>query len=343
MRVVSRARPEHRRGVSFARGGPPHLVAAAALTIGLSACATSHDDASAVQQRSSELVSCVDHAPRVAVASTARVWHATGWVVVWATPPAALGPAADGHPTRRAWARFGDDAAIDLGEVLTAAIAAPACLSLRCGETGRVSTDRGAEVGTRLPLPERGEGRAQGSGDEGSDRVLVVAPDGVLSSIDRAGCRRTIARDALPEIAVSPSASWVAYTGVGADGHDAPAERAAPREPSVRVAALDPGSSPRVATTELDRSDRPIFQDDGTLVVVGARAGELPGVHLVELRSGAVTQVTNVGMRVGEGIARGFVPLPARHGSMRIEGGVLRYDDGEGWREVPLRQRARGR
>lgn len=144
--------------------------------------------------------------------------------------------------------------------------------------------------------------------------VAWVHTDGVLSIEDARGTSTIVDRDVIPEIAASPSGARLAYArGPGADAG---------------VFRVVDGRSSR-ASGDLVSADRPLFVDEDTLIVVGARRGEVAGVFVIE-GDAAPRRLTNDGLRVGTPFLKDarFTPPPADHASMRMDGDVLVYSDG---------------
>jgi hypothetical protein len=135
-----------------------------------------------------------------------------------------------------------------------------------------------------------------------------------------------LARGVVPELSVSPDGRRVAYAAHEDDGSLA-----------VFIMNLEDGTAERLPTG-LAHAGSPLFVDAATIVVVGARAGGIAGVWRVRLDAGAsgAQPLTNATLRVGAPPGASFVPPPARHASMRVEGRDLVYDDGRGERRVPL-------
>jgi len=153
--------------------------------------------------------------------------------------------------------------------------------------------------------------------------VLWVTPEHEL----RDGQGSVLDRAVVPELAVSVDGRMVAYPHRAGDAA------------GVYVIARDGGgwSRPRRVTAGLALADRPLFLDDGRLVVIGAVASGIAGVWLVDPRRDAQpVPVTNERLRTGRPLGPTFVPPPAYHESMRARAGALVYDDGYGERRVEL-------
>ena len=144
--------------------------------------------------------------------------------------------------------------------------------------------------------------------------------------IDDGAQLRAVDDDVHGELAVDAHGRSLAWAAL-------PGERA-----GVWVASLDDDVAPRRVTEGLGVADRPLFVDDDRLVVVGAVPGGIAGVWVVRLRENGARPVpiTNAALRAGQPLGAGFVPPPAYHASMRVEGDVLVYDDGERERRVDL-------
>ena len=150
--------------------------------------------------------------------------------------------------------------------------------------------------------------------------VVWVRLDGTLLRDDGL----VIDHDVVPELAVDVVRGRLAYP------------RHARVSGGVFVLELASGVRHRVSG-ELAVADRPLFTSDGRLVVVGARASGIAGVWIVDPNGVALPiAVTNGELRAGRPLGSGFVPPPAYHASMRIEGGALVYDDGHRQRSVSL-------
>lgn len=167
-------------------------------------------------------------------------------------------------------------------------------------------------------LPERVLGGALVDGG-----VVFVTTQ--LSLVDGAG--HVIDEHVIPELAVRDDGRALAYA------------HAAGETPGVYV--IEGGdarwSAPRLVTPGLETADRPLWLEDGRLVVVGALPSGIAGVWLVDPSSAqALVPVTNSTLRTGRPFGDAFVPPPAYHESMRVEADVLTYDDGRGQRRVPL-------
>jgi hypothetical protein len=143
--------------------------------------------------------------------------------------------------------------------------------------------------------------------------------------IDDGAQLRAIDDDVHGELSTDASGTWLAWAVV-------PGERA-----GVWVASLAEGT-PRRVTEGLGVADRPVFLDDERLVVVGAVPGGIAGVWVARYREVGAQPVpiTNASLRAGQPLGAGFVPPPAYHASMRVDGDVLVYDDGERERRVEL-------
>jgi len=123
---------------------------------------------------------------------------------------------------------------------------------------------------------------------------------------------------------------------VGADGRRLAYAKRAGEGAGVWLTTRD-AAAPRRLTVGLAVADRPLFVDDERLVVVGSRPGGIAGLWLVRADGSEQPRpVTNAELRAGSPLGPGFVPPPAYHDSMRLEGGSLVYDDGRGERRVPL-------
>ena len=196
--------------------------------------------------------------------------------------------------------------------------AAPPGTDVRPAVPMAVLRDDGAALPPPAPVVE-------GALLDGS--VAWVDVDGVLL-LDDGAQLRAVADDVHGELAVHPDGRLLAYAM-------RPGEQG-----GVSLAAVD-GGEPRRVTCGLAVADRPLFADDGALVVVGARAGGVAGVWVVDHAANAASEpqprpITNAALRAGAPLGAGFVPPPAYHGSMRIEDGALVYDDGEREQRVAL-------
>lgn len=150
--------------------------------------------------------------------------------------------------------------------------------------------------------------------------ALLAVEDGELK-LHRGGATRTLLQRAAPDFAVDPSGKWVAAVvrrselALDTDLVLMPALGG----PQRAIAAF-PGSS----------ESRPIFTPDDRAVIFVSGKSSLASLYRVELASGALTQLTNVGAtRVGPE----FVPPPPDAASMHFEGEVLVYAaSGKTWR-----------
>lgn len=166
-----------------------------------------------------------------------------------------------------------------------------------------------------------------------ADAVEAALLDGAVAWVDLEGTLLvadgpriiTIDQDVHGELAVDPSGQLLAYAL-------RPGERA-----GVWLASVE-GGAPRHVTPGLAVADRPLFVGGEQLVVVGSRPGGIAGVWTVRYRDAAAqpVSITNGALRVGTPLGPTFVPPPAYHASMRVESGVLVYDDGEREQRVEL-------
>ena len=152
------------------------------------------------------------------------------------------------------------------------------------------------------------------------DGAVWVLPDGTLEHDDG----RLIDRDVVPELSVDADGSALAYPRHTRAGG------------GVVVLDLQSGER-RVVTGGLAVADRPIFLPDARLVVVGAHPSGISGIWIADPSGiAAPIPVTNAELRVGRPFGARFVPPPAYHASMRVEGSTLVYDDGRGEQRVTL-------
>jgi hypothetical protein len=152
-----------------------------------------------------------------------------------------------------------------------------------------------------------------------------VTVDGDLL-VDDGRTARRVDVDVIAELDVDPSGRWLAY-----------AKRPGADAGVFIVDVGDPNRAPRLVTPGLGIADRPRFVDAQRLVVVGAPTGGVAGVWVVRVdRAPTPTPVTNAGLRAGAPLGPTFVPPPAYHESMVVDGGALVYDDGADIRRVSL-------
>ncbi|MCC7540396.1 MAG: hypothetical protein IT379_29535 [Deltaproteobacteria bacterium] len=169
--------------------------------------------------------------------------------------------------------------------------------------------------GRTIPAPGRVLGGALVEGG-----VVWVTP--AFELID--GRSRVLDRDVIPEIAVTACGGRIAYPHRAGEGQ------------GVYVLAL-PDGEPRRVTDDLATADRPLFLLDGSLLVVGSRPSGIAGLWRVDPEgAGQATPLTNADLRTGRPLGPTFVPPPAYHASMRVEGNELVYDDGRRERRVVL-------
>jgi hypothetical protein len=159
------------------------------------------------------------------------------------------------------------------------------------------------------------------------DGVLWVTTRGDLLHDDGVAAPRTIASNVIPEIAVDPTSTFVAFArGPGNDAGVYVVELAAN------------GAAPRRVTPGLAVADRPLFVDDTMLLITGARPGGIAGLWTLRHREVdvALRPLTNATLRAGAPLGPTFIPPPAYHASMRIEDEAVLYHDGRAERRVPL-------
>ncbi len=143
--------------------------------------------------------------------------------------------------------------------------------------------------------------------------------------IDDGAQARSIDDDVIGELAVDPSGQKLAY-----------AKR--PGDDAGVWLHVSGEARPRRLTVGLAVADRPLFVDAEHLVVVGAAPGGVAGVWVVG-HAGVDPQprpITNAELRAGQPFGSRFVPPPAYHESMRLDGDDLVYHDGAGERRVSL-------
>ncbi len=135
---------------------------------------------------------------------------------------------------------------------------------------------------------------------------------------------RLLDEDVIPELSVRADGRAVAYP------------HRAGSAAGVYVADLHDGAVSLV-TRGLALADRPRYLADGRLVVIGARASGIAGVWVLDPEGGGQpVPITNAELRTGRPLGPSFVPPPAYHASMRVEAGVLVYDDGRREQRVAL-------
>ena len=161
---------------------------------------------------------------------------------------------------------------------------------------------------------------------DGSVAWALVDGTLLLDALDGSS-PRTLDRDVIPELAASPDGRTLAYARRPGD------------EAGVWLVSLDaPERAPRLATPGLAIADRPLFASSSLLLVVGAVPSGIAGVWAIDLdREASPRPLTNAQLRTGAPLGPTFVPPPASHASMRIDGGELVYDDGEREQRVEVR------
>ncbi len=155
------------------------------------------------------------------------------------------------------------------------------------------------------------------------DGAVWVTP--AFELVDEQGA--ILDRDVLPELAVSADGLTVAYPHRAGEGA------------GVYVVSRDGAgwSAPHRVTDALAFADRPLFLEGGRLIVVGSVVSGIAGVWIFDPAGTAQPiAVTNATLRTGHPLGPTFVPPPAFHESMHVEGDVLTYDDGYGERRVTL-------
>lgn len=134
-----------------------------------------------------------------------------------------------------------------------------------------------------------------------------------------------LAPDAEQDLSVSPSGDEVAYVAHSDDGTS-----------GIYILSMQRRSAQLVTGAFADATT-PFFLPDGRLIFAGGYAGDFAGLWLLDLRTGAARQLTNHGLRVGQPLGPTFVPLPAWQDSLRLEGDMLVYEDGERTQRISLR------
>ena len=133
-----------------------------------------------------------------------------------------------------------------------------------------------------------------------------------------------LAADADQDLSVSASGEDVAFVAHSSEGVS-----------GVYILSMRTRQT-HLVTGDFANATTPLFLPDGRLIFSGGYAGDIAGLWMLDLREGTRTQLTNHGLRVGEPLGATFIPLPAWQSSMRVEHGVLAYDDGEGTRRITL-------
>jgi len=134
------------------------------------------------------------------------------------------------------------------------------------------------------------------------DGALVVRVDESLERLDPRGCARLVARDVLPDLAVSPDGSRFAFVLRKGDG-----------------TGLEIGSTltgTRAIASAFAEADRPLFLDERTLLFVGAGTPGVSRFHVVPV-DGGVPRALEIDA------------IPASREGYRLDGTVVRFHDGE--------------
>jgi len=141
-----------------------------------------------------------------------------------------------------------------------------------------------------------------------SDGAAVARHDGALDRFDGRGCARTIARDALPDLASSPDGRTIAFVQTFGEG---------------TALQLHNGSTRRLASAYAE-ADRPIFVDDRTLLFVGSAKPGISTFHRISLDDELPHPLALEG-------------IPATRDGYVVENGVVRFHDGESFRSGAIR------
>jgi hypothetical protein len=133
-----------------------------------------------------------------------------------------------------------------------------------------------------------------------SDGAAVVRLEGVLDRFDARTCATTIARNALPDLAVSPDGRTLAFVQTFGEG---------------TALQLHNGSMRRLASAYAE-ADRPLFVDDRTLVFVGAARPGISTFHRISLDDELPVPLAIEG-------------IPATRDGYEVSNGRVRFHDGE--------------
>lgn len=146
------------------------------------------------------------------------------------------------------------------------------------------------------------------------DALLAVEDDALV--LHRGGATRTLLEHAAPDFAVDSTGQWVA---------------AVVRRPELALDTdlvllrAEGGPARPIAAFAGSSESRPIFTPDNRAVIfVSGRSG-VASLYRVELKSGEVKQLTNVGLAR---VTAGFVPPPPDVAGMHFEGEQLVYASG---------------
>jgi hypothetical protein len=140
--------------------------------------------------------------------------------------------------------------------------------------------------------------------------------------LEEDGRARTLDDDVLPELAVSPDGSRVLYVRRARNGAE--------------LVLLEPSTGSRTVVYAGPTADRPVFRDDGrTFAFVGTGDGGFAALFVAGEGEPA-RQRTNLGLRTGHGLPRGFVPPPLGVEGTSFTRDELRYRSPTGTCTVPL-------
>lgn len=141
-----------------------------------------------------------------------------------------------------------------------------------------------------------------------SDGAAIVRLDGALDRFDARACPSTIARAALPDLAVSPDGRTLAFVQTFGEG---------------AVLHIHNGSIRRLASAYAE-ADRPLFIDDRTLLFVGAARPGVSRFHRLSLDDELPVPLAIDG-------------IPATRDGYVVENGIVRFHDGDAMKSGAIR------